>query len=94
MDEILYRRIMTREGYAYEPVDAVGQKGIDVLEKALAIVDKNMKESNGHYYYHMLKTQCQFCGRSPRDKRRCGQWFQTFISRLKEVYLTPELLER
>ena len=56
-------------------------------EQSLIEADKIMKESNGHSYMTILKTRCQFCGRSPRDKRRCGQWFHTFIERQREYFL-------
>lgn len=59
------------------------------LEKALVEADKRIKESNGHSYVQILKTRCQFCGKSPKDKRRCSQWFQTFIYQLKNIYLNP-----
>ncbi len=56
-------------------------------EAAKVEADKRMKESNGHYYEHILKTRCVYCRRSPRDTRRCGAWFQTFIVQLDNVLL-------
>lgn len=56
-------------------------------EESLVEADRLMKESNGHFYFMMLKTRCQYCGKSPKDKRRCGQWFQTFIDRQRNYLL-------
>lgn len=60
---------------------------MEQFKKAEVKADEILKESNGHSYEHMLKTRCQFCGKSPKDKRRCGQWFQTFLFRLDYVLL-------
>lgn len=57
------------------------------LENALLEADKRMKDSNGHSFVQILKIRCQFCGKSPKVKTRCGQWFQTFIYQLKNIYL-------
>ena len=56
-------------------------------ERVKLEADKRMKATNGHYYEIILKTRCVFCRRSPRDKRRCGAWFQTFIYQLDNVLL-------
>lgn len=55
------------------------------LDEYLAEADKRMKASDGHSYVTILKTRCQYCGRSPRQKGRCGAWFQTFIENYKAV---------
>lgn len=44
--------------------------------------DEAMKRSNGHQFVHILKTRCEICGRSPRQKGRCVGWFKTFLSHL------------
>jgi hypothetical protein len=56
-------------------------------EDAKREADKIMKASNGHYFEHILKTRCVYCGRSPKAKGRCGAWFQTFITQLDNVLL-------
>lgn len=56
-------------------------------QQAKELADKRMKASNGHSYMTILKTRCQHCGRSPRDARRCGQWFQTFVGNLDTILL-------
>ncbi len=61
-------------------------------EKALRIADKQMKDSNGHFYWRMLKTRCSNCGRSPKQKGKCSGWFQTFIQRLETVLLNKMYL--
>ena len=46
-----------------------------------------MKGTKGHYFVTTLKTRCQHCGKSPKVKTRCGQWFQTYLQRLTEVLM-------
>jgi hypothetical protein len=41
--------------------------------------DTRMKQTNGHSYITILKTRCQYCGRSPKQKGQCSGWFQTFL---------------
>lgn len=41
--------------------------------------DKEMKESNGHSYMTILKTRCQYCGRSPKQKGKCPAWVNTYM---------------
>ena len=55
------------------------------FKKYLQESDTRMKESNGHSYVTILKTRCQYCGRSPHHKSRCKAWFQTFIDDLESV---------
>lgn len=54
---------------------------LEVYEEA----DRRMKASEGHSYLTILKTRCQYCGRSPRQKGRCGEWFHTFLDQLSIV---------
>ena len=56
-------------------------------EDAKVEADRRMKENNGHFYEIILKTRCIHCRRSPRDKRRCGSWFQTYITHLDTILL-------
>jgi hypothetical protein len=63
---------------------------LEELKRAEEIADKRMKESNGHSYVHMLKTRCQFCGRSPKQGGLCRAWFQTFLFQLDTVLLNKE----
>lgn len=44
--------------------------------------DEKMKVNNGHSFITILKTRCQYCGRSPRAKGKCRGWFMTFINLL------------
>jgi hypothetical protein len=55
------------------------------LDTYLAEADKRMKSSNGHSYVTILKTRCQYCGRSQSQKGRCSSWFRTFIDEYKSV---------
>ena len=59
-------------------------------EKAKRLADERMKKSNGHSFVTILKTRCQFCGRSLRVTTRCGGWFQTFIFQLDTIMLNIE----
>lgn len=59
-------------------------------QKVKALADERMKAHNGHSYVTILKTRCRHCGRSPRVKTRCGQWFHTFISELDTILLNLE----
>ena len=52
---------------------------------ALAEADRLMKESNGHSYIHILKTRCQYCGRSPKQRGMCARWIDTFVWHLWRV---------
>lgn len=52
--------------------------------------DARMKQNNGHYFVVTLKTRCQYCGRSPKARGKCGAWFQTFIAHLDTVLLNIE----
>ena len=45
--------------------------------------DKKMKAKNGHSYMTILKTRCQYCGRSPRQPGKCRAWFMTFLNLLE-----------
>ena len=49
--------------------------------------DRRMKRNNGHSFVTILKTRCQFCGRSPNAKGRCRGWFQTFLWHLDVLML-------
>lgn len=60
---------------------------IEQLDKYLAEADKRMKVQNGHSFVTILKTRCQYCGRSPDAKGRCRAWFQTFIDNYKAVLI-------
>jgi hypothetical protein len=55
------------------------------LDEYLKEADKRMKQNNGHIYVIMLKTRCQYCGRSPRQTGKCKHWFQTFIDKYRQV---------
>jgi len=50
----------------------------ELLKKA----DVEMKKTDGHQYLTILKTRCQLCGRSPKQKGKCRGWFQTFLDKL------------
>ena len=73
----------------YNAMKEIIQMTWDEWGKAKLEADRIMKESNGHLYETILKTQCVYCGKSPRDKRRCSAWFQTFINQLDNVLLNP-----
>lgn len=60
---------------------------IEEWKKCEIEADKRMKESNGHSFVTMLKTRCQYCGRSPKVTTRCGGWFHSYRARLTEVLL-------
>jgi hypothetical protein len=49
--------------------------------------DKRMKAGNGHRFVTILKTRCEFCGKRPTVKTRCGGWFQSYLSHLADVLL-------
>ena len=58
---------------------------IEDLDKYLEEADVRMKASNGHTYVTTLKTRCQHCDRSPKQKGQCSSWFGTFIDEFKSV---------
>jgi hypothetical protein len=45
-------------------------------------VDEEVKADNGHQYVHMLKTRCQLCGRSSKQKGRCPGWLNSFMDKM------------
>lgn len=57
---------------------------------AKGLADRRMKAKNGHSFITILKTRCQFCGRSPKAKGNCRAWFQTFLSELDTILLNLE----
>lgn len=59
-------------------------------ERAKLTADQRMKANNGHSFVITLKTRCQFCGRSPKAKGRCGAWFQTFLGHLDVILMNLE----
>lgn len=67
------------------------KQSIEFLREAMARADKKMKDSNGHSYVSILKTRCQNCGRSPKQKGKCSGWFTTFVNRLEGEYLNQEI---
>ena len=60
------------------------------VREAYIEADKRMKASNGHAYVTILKTRCMYCGRSPKQKGKCPQWFSSFLDRLTEVLVEVE----
>ena len=44
--------------------------------------DVEMKASNGHEYVTILKTRCQLCGRSPKQKGKCPYWLNSYMHKL------------
>ena len=64
---------------------------IKEIEEAFKIGDKKMKEKNGHRYIHILKTRCDYCGRSPKQKGRCSYWYQTLYTFAIEELLNKEI---
>lgn len=59
--------------------------------------DEAMKRNNGHVFVIILKTRCQWCGRSEKAKGRCSGWFGTFLyhlaAELTGVYGVPQQLK-
>lgn len=51
--------------------------------------DAAMKATNGHSYLTILKTRCQHCGRSPRQKGKCPAWLNTFCDELYRLLQQP-----
>ena len=47
--------------------------------------DRRMKLHNGPHFEQILKNRCSFCGRSPKHRGKCSQWFKTFLLELEEV---------
>lgn len=55
------------------------------LQECYEEADTRMKAHDGHSFLTMLKTRCQYCGRSPSQKGRCRGWFQTYLDCLRSV---------
>lgn len=55
------------------------------LRECYEEADRRLKVKDGHSYLTILKTRCQYCGRSPKQKGRCAGWFQTFLDQLDSV---------
>jgi hypothetical protein len=58
---------------------------LDAWDAVLKEADDRMKQSNGHSYVTILKTRCQRCGRSPRQKGICRFWFLRTFDTILEV---------
>ena len=58
---------------------------------ALRKADKIIKKTNGHEYVRALKTRCQNCGRSPKQKGICRNWQISLINRLLQVLMNKHL---
>lgn len=43
-----------------------------------ADADEEMKKTNGHTFITILKTRCDRCGRSPKQKGTCPAWVNTY----------------
>lgn len=65
----------------------------DEWRAALVEADRRMKLTDGHSWLTILKTRCQYCGRSPRQKGRCARWFDTFCDELYRVLSAASALE-
>jgi hypothetical protein len=50
------------------------------IREAFEKADRMMKETEGHSYITILKTRCQSCGRSPKQKGVCRAWFTRFLA--------------
>lgn len=57
----------------------------DKWTAACKVADERMKQNEGHSYLTILKTRCQYCGRSPRQKGKCSGWFMSFLNHLYDV---------
>jgi hypothetical protein len=51
-------------------------------QELLQAADVEMKKTRGHSYIHVLKTRCEHCGRSPKQRGECVRWLDTFLSHL------------
>lgn len=63
---------------------------LEEWDMALKRADEIMKQTNGHEYVQILKTRCQNCGRSPRQKGICKHWQISLINRLLFVLMNKE----
>lgn len=61
--------------------------------QATVDADVRMKTTNGHLYITILKTRCQYCGKSPNVKTKCPGWFQTYIVRLREILTEKKVIK-
>ena len=51
----------------------------DQYRKITEEADKKMKATNGHRFVTVLKTRCEYCGRSPKQKGKCPYWLSYFL---------------
>ncbi len=63
---------------------------LDEWDRALKRADEIIKRTNGHEYVTILKTRCQLCGKSPKQKGVCSQWQISLINRLLFVLMNKE----
>lgn len=56
-------------------------------KELLAKIDKQVKETNGHNYLTILKTKCQNCGRTQKQKGMCPAWLNYFMNLLEEEFM-------
>lgn len=62
----------------------------ELYRAACERADASMKANNGHSFMTILKTRCQYCGRSPKVKTKCGGWFMTFLDHLGHELINAE----
>jgi hypothetical protein len=58
---------------------------LDDWDAVLKEADERMKRTDGHSYLTILKTRCQACGRSPKQKGICRFWFRRSFEMILEV---------
>jgi hypothetical protein len=62
-------------------------------EYAISQAEQEIKHKDGHTFAlnTRMKTRCIYCGRSPRTRGKCKDWFQSFKLQLyKEICALQE----
>lgn len=57
-------------------------------------VDKQVKTTNGHCYIKILKTRCQYCNRSPKQKGKCPAWLDHFFMLVEQEFIKRKLVAK
>lgn len=63
---------------------------LEEWDRVVARADELMKANQGHRYIRILKTRCQYCGRSPRQRGKCHAWPTVLVGNILFVLMNRD----
>jgi hypothetical protein len=64
---------------------------LDEWKRATLRADALMKQNNGHSFMTILKTRCQYCGRSRNARGKCPAWASVLVSNILFVLMNKDI---